>query len=216
MKRTSPGEIRTRRPPAGARERCRGGPCRRSLLFFHLRSGRRACRCPHCFKVASASDAAIVCSNSSFARPDDTPVFDDLSSAMPPGRTGPVTPNGAGKTTLLRPITGDLVADSGEIKRNDGRIAYLSQRLDLPDLDRAAAQDLAAHTSCGPAERTNLLARFLFRGDRAHLPAGVPSGAEPAPTCWCSTSRPTTSIRSARAGRRAHSTTPTVRAAHRS
>ncbi|MFD5626652.1 ABC-F family ATP-binding cassette domain-containing protein [Streptomyces sp. NPDC127072] len=87
--------------------------------------------------------------------------------------------NGAGKTTLMRLITGDLAVDSGETKRNDGRIAYLSQRLDLLDLDRTVAQNFAAFApERSEAERMNLLARFLFRGPQAHLPAGVLSGGE--------------------------------------
>ncbi|MET7360047.1 ABC-F family ATP-binding cassette domain-containing protein [Streptomyces sp. NPDC005562] len=96
-----------------------------------------------------------------------------------PERIALTGPNGAGKTTLLRLITGDLVPDDGVIKRNDGRIAYLSQRLDLLDLKRTVAENFAAFAPARPeAERMNLLARFLFRGPRAHLPVGVLSGGE--------------------------------------
>ncbi|MEU1117989.1 MULTISPECIES: ABC-F family ATP-binding cassette domain-containing protein [unclassified Streptomyces] len=96
-----------------------------------------------------------------------------------PERIALTGPNGAGKTTLLRLITGDLVPDDGVIKRNDGRIAYLSQRLDLLDLERTVAENFAAFAPERPeAERMNLLARFLFRGPRAHLPVGVLSGGE--------------------------------------
>ncbi|MGW3465976.1 ABC-F family ATP-binding cassette domain-containing protein, partial [Streptomyces olivaceoviridis] len=96
-----------------------------------------------------------------------------------PERIALTGPNGAGKTTLMRLITGDLAPDSGEIKRNDGRIAYLSQRLDLLDLNRTVAENFAAFAPERPeAERMNLLARFLFRGARAHLPVGVLSGGE--------------------------------------
>jgi ATPase subunit of ABC transporter with duplicated ATPase domains len=96
-----------------------------------------------------------------------------------PERIALTGPNGAGKTTLMRLVTGDLAPDGGQIKRSDGRIAYLSQRLDLLDLDRTVAENFAAFAPERPeAERMNLLARFLFRGPRAHLPAGVLSGGE--------------------------------------
>jgi ATPase subunit of ABC transporter with duplicated ATPase domains len=100
-------------------------------------------------------------------------------SVRGPERIALVGPNGAGKTTLMRLITGDLDPDGGEIKRNDGRIAYLSQRLDLLDLDRTVAENFAAFAPERPEpERMNLLARFLFRGARAHLPVKVLSGGE--------------------------------------
>ncbi|MFI7608258.1 ribosomal protection-like ABC-F family protein [Micromonospora sp. NPDC049366] len=96
-----------------------------------------------------------------------------------PERIALLGPNGAGKSTLLRLINGDLEPEGGQIKRADGRIAYLSQRLDLLDLDRTVAENLAAFAPQAPdAQRMNLLARFLFRGSRAHLPVGVLSGGE--------------------------------------
>ncbi|MEH0937651.1 ABC-F family ATP-binding cassette domain-containing protein [Micromonospora psammae] len=96
-----------------------------------------------------------------------------------PERIALTGPNGAGKSTLLRLINGDLAAEDGSTRRAEGRVAYLSQRLDLLDLDRTVAENLAAYAPAMPeAERMNLLARFLFRGPRAHLPVGVLSGGE--------------------------------------
>ncbi|MCE6995059.1 ATP-binding cassette domain-containing protein [Saccharothrix sp. S26] len=87
--------------------------------------------------------------------------------------------NGVGKSTLLRIIHGDREPDGGDVKRADGRIAYLSQRLDLLDATLTVAENLAASApTMPPADRMNLLARFLFRGARAHLPVGVLSGGE--------------------------------------
>ncbi|MCS7479452.1 ABC-F family ATP-binding cassette domain-containing protein [Umezawaea endophytica] len=94
-----------------------------------------------------------------------------------PERIALTGPNGAGKSTLLRVLTGELEVTG--TRRADGRIAYLSQRLDLLDLDRTVADNLAAFAPAMPeAQRLTLLARFLFRGTRAHLPVGVLSGGE--------------------------------------
>ncbi|UGQ12310.1 ATP-binding cassette domain-containing protein [Yinghuangia sp. ASG 101] len=96
-----------------------------------------------------------------------------------PERIALTGPNGAGKSTLLRLIHGDLTPESGELRRADGTVAYLSQRLDLLDADRTVAENMAAFAPTLPeAERMNLLARFLFRGPRVHLPVGVLSGGE--------------------------------------
>ncbi|KFU75623.1 ATPase components of ABC transporters with duplicated ATPase domains [Amycolatopsis lurida] len=87
--------------------------------------------------------------------------------------------NGTGKSTLLRVLNGDLTPDSGVVKRAEGRIAYLSQRLDLLDLDRSIAENFAAFAPSLPeSQRMTLLARFLFRGARSQLPVGVLSGGE--------------------------------------
>jgi ATPase subunit of ABC transporter with duplicated ATPase domains len=96
-----------------------------------------------------------------------------------PERIALTGPNGGGKSTLLRLVHGEITPDSGEIRRADGRVAYLSQRLDLLDLDRTVAENFADHAPHRTeAERMNLLARFLFRGAGAHLPVRVLSGGE--------------------------------------
>ncbi|WP_410580884.1 ribosomal protection-like ABC-F family protein [Amycolatopsis sp. lyj-108] len=87
--------------------------------------------------------------------------------------------NGTGKSTLLRVLNGDLSPDGGVVKRAEGRIAYLSQRLDLLDLDRTIAENFATFAPGLPeSQRMTLLARFLFRGARTRLPVGVLSGGE--------------------------------------
>ncbi|MFF0146351.1 ATPase subunit of ABC transporter with duplicated ATPase domains [Amycolatopsis sulphurea] len=100
-------------------------------------------------------------------------------SVRGPERIALTGPNGSGKSTLLRLVHGALDPDSGAMSRAEGRVAYLSQRLDLLDPGRTVAQNLAAAApEMPPADRMNLLARFLFRGDRAHLPVDVLSGGE--------------------------------------
>ncbi|WP_328723356.1 ATP-binding cassette domain-containing protein [Streptomyces sp. NBC_00247] len=87
--------------------------------------------------------------------------------------------NGAGKSTLLRIVQGGQEPESGTLRRADGRIAYLSQRLDLLDSARTVAEHFAAFAPSLPeAERMTLLARFLFKGSRAHLPVAALSGGE--------------------------------------
>jgi ATPase subunit of ABC transporter with duplicated ATPase domains len=96
-----------------------------------------------------------------------------------PERIALTGPNGAGKSTLLRVIDGDLQLDAGTVARADGRIAYLSQRLDLLDPNRTVAESLAAFApSLSQTRRMHLLARFLFRGSGIHLPVGALSGGE--------------------------------------
>lgn len=96
-----------------------------------------------------------------------------------PERIALTGPNGAGKSTLLRIITGDLQQEQGDVQRADGRIAYLSQRLDLLDPDRTVAESLAAFAPrLTHTRRMHLLAQFLFRGDHIHLPVGALSGGE--------------------------------------
>lgn len=96
-----------------------------------------------------------------------------------PERIALTGPNGAGKSTLLRIIDGGLAPDSGTVQRADGRIASLSQRLDLLVEDRTVAESLAAAApSLSHTRRMHLLAQFLFRGDRIHLPVGALSGGE--------------------------------------
>ena len=96
-----------------------------------------------------------------------------------PERIALTGPNGAGKSTLLRVIDGDLQPDAGTLVRADGRIAYLSQRLDLLDPHRTVAQSLAAFAPSLPhTRRMHLLAQFLFSGNRIHLPVASLSGGE--------------------------------------
>src|SRR3954463_16468986 len=86
------------------------------------------------------SDAFIVGSGLSFAWPDDTPVFEDLSFTVGVGRTGLVAPNGAGKSTLLKLIAGELRPTGGTVSV-EGVLGSLPQTLPLVG-DRTIAEVL--------------------------------------------------------------------------
>ena len=58
-----------------------------------------------------------------------------------PERIALTGPNGAGKTTLLRALLGEITPDGGTIEVADGRVAYLSQRLDLLDGEGTVAEN---------------------------------------------------------------------------
>lgn len=126
------------------------------------------------------SDAYAICAHLRFSFPDGTPVFQDLSFTDGGGRIALTGPKGAGRSTLLRLLHGDPEpGEGGLVRRADDRVAHLSQRLDGPDADRTVTGNLARFAPAAPeAEPMNPLARFSFRGSRAHLPVGVLSAGE--------------------------------------
>lgn len=68
----------------------------------------------------------------SYATPDGTALFDDLTLAFGPGRTGLVGRNGAGKSTLLRLIAGELTPSAGTVSA-DGGVRLLRQAVQPPE-----------------------------------------------------------------------------------
>ena len=77
-----------------------------------------------------APTPTIICSGLTFAWPDGTPLFTDLSLVIGRGRTGLVGLNGSGKSTLLRLIAGELTAAHGSV-RVAGELGYVPQTVTL-------------------------------------------------------------------------------------
>jgi ATPase subunit of ABC transporter with duplicated ATPase domains len=73
---------------------------------------------------------AIVVEDLQFAWPDGEVVFEGLSFAVGPGRTGLIGANGSGKSTLLRLLAGELAPAGGSV-RVAGSLGYLPQDLTL-------------------------------------------------------------------------------------
>jgi ATPase subunit of ABC transporter with duplicated ATPase domains len=73
---------------------------------------------------------AIVVNDLTFAWPDGQALFDGLTFAVGPGRTGLVGSNGSGKSTLLRLVSGDLPPGRGSVQI-EGSLGYLRQDLTL-------------------------------------------------------------------------------------
>ncbi|WP_329125907.1 ABC-F family ATP-binding cassette domain-containing protein [Streptomyces sp. NBC_01465] len=95
-----------------------------------------------------------------------------------PERIALVGRNGSGKTTLLRTIAGRLDPVAGEAKVHVP-MRFLPQRLDVLDDSLSVVDNVARNAPDAPHQLIRArLARFLFRGDRAHQPAGTLSGGE--------------------------------------
>ena len=73
---------------------------------------------------------AITCSGLTFAWPDGTPVFTDVSLVIGAGRTGIIGLNGSGKSALLRLIAGELTPARGSVQVA-GELGYVPQNVTL-------------------------------------------------------------------------------------
>jgi ATPase subunit of ABC transporter with duplicated ATPase domains len=99
---------------------------------------------------------AIAVEDLGFAWPDGQVVFDGLSFAVGPGRSGLIGANGSGKTTLLRLLAGELAPARGTVQVT-GSLGYLRQDLTL-------AADLAVEEVLGIARARRAL-RAIERGE---------------------------------------------------
>jgi len=116
----------------------------------------------------------------------DVPVVVDFSTRIMRGdRVGIVGPNGAGKSTLLKMLTGELAADTGEIRRGtELTMVMLDQRRAELDADRTLTEVLTG----GQGDQVEVngqrrhvvgyMKDFLFLPEQARTPVRLLSGGE--------------------------------------
>jgi ABC transport system ATP-binding/permease protein len=116
----------------------------------------------------------------------DRMLLRDLSWSIGPGmRIGLIGVNGSGKTTLLRLLAGELLPDTGRVKRGKTlRIGYLSQGVEelrrtdrvLESIDRVRRQTRLA--TGAEISASSLLENFGFTGDKLTARLDDLSGGE--------------------------------------
>lgn len=96
-----------------------------------------------------------------------------------PERIALVGANGVGKSSLLRVINGELAAEADTITSYPGRIAYLSQRLDLLDENLSVLANLQRRApGMSVTRRRHLLAKFAFGEEAVDRRLAELSGGE--------------------------------------
>ena len=98
-----------------------------------------------------------------------------------PARVAVTGRNGSGKTTLLNLLTGFRELDgsvSGELKLGGVAYGFADQNSTLLDDTRAVLENVRAGSEKTEAELRNLLAQFLFQGDKALQRVATLSGGE--------------------------------------
>jgi ATPase subunit of ABC transporter with duplicated ATPase domains len=114
-------------------------------------------------------------------------LLDGVTWRLGPGdRYGVVGANGSGKTTLLRLLTGDLVPDSGRVRRGKTvQVAVLSQ--DLHEIEEVASlrvlealerERSVVHLAGREVSASSLAERMGFTRERAWTPVAELSGGE--------------------------------------
>ncbi|MCU1310079.1 MAG: transporter related [Candidatus Angelobacter sp.] len=114
-------------------------------------------------------------------------LFRDFSFVLSPGaRIGLLGANGSGKTTLLKLLNGEVLPDSGNVRRADGvKIVYFDQGREHLDGEMTLRKALASHGDSvifrdRSVHVTAWANRFLFRAEQLDLPLSRLSGGEQA------------------------------------
>src|SRR5882672_6681268 len=113
------------------------------------------------------------------------PIIGEFSTRVMRGdRIGLIGPNGAGKTTLLRMLLGELMPDSGEVRRGANvQVAYYDQQREQLDPERTVFDTIGdgndTVTVNGMSRHVHgYLRDFLFSKARASSPVKALSGGE--------------------------------------
>jgi ABC transport system ATP-binding/permease protein len=113
------------------------------------------------------------------------PIVRDYSQRILRGdRIGLVGPNGSGKTTLLRLLVGEMLPDTGEVRRGSRlQVAYFDQQRERLDPDATIADSVnegntTVMVNGQPRHVVGYLADFLFPRERAQSPVRSLSGGE--------------------------------------
>ena len=142
------------------------------------------------------------------ATPGDAVILRDVTANIYRGdKVGIVGPNGAGKSTLLKTLIGELPPLEGKVETGTGvRIGYFDQKLGT--LERGAVADRRdPHRARRPLARGGAQLPGASSASSATTRSAPCAGCRAASaaawpwrrsccsraTCWCSTSRPTTS-----------------------
>ncbi|MBM3772431.1 MAG: ATP-binding cassette domain-containing protein [Acidimicrobiia bacterium] len=115
----------------------------------------------------------------------DTTVVRDCTTRILRGdRVGLIGPNGSGKTTLLRLLLGELLPDTGTVRRGANvQVAYYDQQREQLDPERTVVDTIGdgndTITVNGRSRHVHgYLRDFLFTDERARSPVKALSGGE--------------------------------------
>ena len=115
----------------------------------------------------------------------DKLLFDDLSFTLPPGGiVGVIGPNGAGKSTLFKLITGQEMADSGDVKIGETvRLGFVDQSRDDLDPNKNVWEEISGGAELMTIGKQELQTRayvgaFNFKGVDQQKKVGQLSGGE--------------------------------------